>query len=321
MTTTDRILTGARASSLVLCERKAVYEGLGTERDEADARMERIFRRGRRLGQLLAEEIAEGLTEDGMRVELEREIPWPLGGETVGTGHADVFLPDDRHTLEIVSTAGADLPAYKPRQLAFYVIHDPDSDGGTVISIDPSTNEERSYPINVDHFRADLDEAVRRVIYDLRQGQVRYARRALGYHGEQVDEPSGFPCFDCPFKGVCWQDFEPVPAGAIPEELHALVEELAALQDRMGVARVNDLPHLEEQRDALRARLAGHLKPGANYRAPGFQKVRLSEVAGRRTFSMKAYEDAGHAMPPEADAFTKTGAGHLRWTITREQAS
>ena len=55
-----------------MCERRAVYEGIGAAREETDPAQERIFRRGRRLGQMLAEEIAETLAEDGRAVELER---------------------------------------------------------------------------------------------------------------------------------------------------------------------------------------------------------------------------------------------------------
>lgn len=319
MTTTDqRILTGPRASSLVLCERKAVYEGIGAEREETDPRMERIFRRGRRLGAMLAEEIAETLAEDGRRAELEREIPWPLGNP-IGLGHADLFIPDEGHTIEIVSTAGADLPSYKPRQVAFYSMHDPDSEAATVLSIDPSTNEERAYPIDVSSFVEEINESIRRVVYDIDHGGVRYAKRALRYDGMQTDEPSGFPCFDCPFRRTCWEDWEPAAVGMLPEPLHEVVEQLAAIEDKMGLARVSEIPHLEEQRDALRERLAGHLRPGSNYRAPGFSKIRVTEVSGRRTFSMKAYEDAGHKMPEVAESFTKVGKGHLRWTITREE--
>ena len=318
MTTTDRILTGPRASSLVLCERKAVYEALGTEREETDPRMERIFARGRRLGAMLAEEIAETLAEEGRAAELEREIPWPLGSP-IGTGHADLFIPDEGHTIEIVSTAGADLPPYKPRQVAFYSLNDPASVAATVLSIDPSTNEERAYPIDVETFRADLDESVKRVLWGIRNDSVRHVRRARRSDGQETDEPSGFPCFDCPFRRTCWQDWEPAPVGVLPDPLHEVVGELGALEDKMSTARVTEVPFLEEQRNALRERLAGHMRPGANYRAPGFSKVRVSEVSGRRTFSLKAFEDAGHTLPAVAESFVKVGAGHLRWTITREE--
>ncbi len=314
MTTDTRDLTGARASSLVLCERKAVYEGVDAPRAETDTRMERIFRRGRRIGQVIAEEIAEGMAEEGRAAILEREITW-----AAGTGHADLFIPDDRHTIEIVSTAGAALPPHKPRQVAFYSMHDPDSDFATVLSIDPSTNEEQAYPIDVETFVPELTAAVERVVHDIRQeGGPRYARRALDARGDQVDSPAGFPCFNCPFREACWADWEPEPAGILPDDLHAVVTELADARDVLG--RFKNVPHAEATRDELQARLAGRLKPGVNYRIPGaFSKVRYSPVAGRRTFGLKAFEDAGHVLPEIAEPFVTTGKGHLHWTITREE--
>lgn len=318
MTTTERILSGPRASSLVMCERRAVYEAIGAKRDETDPAQERIFRRGRRIGQMLAEEIAETLAADGREAVLEREIPWPYNNP-IGVGHADLFIPDERHMVEIVSTKDADLPHYKPRQVAFYVLNDPDAEHATVLSIDPSTNEERSYSIDVEAFRADLTESVMRAIRAINAGRPADAKRALRHDGDQVDSPSGFPCFGCPFRRPCWDGWEPDPVGELPAELHAIVERLAAVEDELG--RYKAAPSLEEERAELRERLRGRMKPGTNYRAPGFDKIRFTEVSGRRTFSLKDFEAAGHRMPDVAEDFTKTGAGHDRWTITREQGS
>ena len=314
MTTTDRILQGARASSLVMCERKAAYEGLGAERDETDPRMERIFRRGRRIGQVIAEEIAENMAAEGRAVEVEREITW-----AAGTGHADIFVPDDRHTIEVVSTPGAALPSYKPRQVAFYSHHDPDSDFATVLSIDPSTNEERAYPIDVETFVPWIEETVERVVRAIRTGDVGVAKRALDEDGEQVEHPEGFACFNCPFKGPCWAGWEPAPVGMLPDDLHDDVRQLADLEDKLARYKPGALPAFEEQRDVLRGRLRGRMRAGSNYRAPGFTKVRVTEVAGRRSFGLKAFEDAGHVLPEIAEAFVTTGRGHDRWYITREE--
>lgn len=318
MTTTDRILQGARASSLVMCERKAVYEGIGAERRETDPSMERIFRRGRRLGAMLASEIAETLAEDGREAQLEREIPWPYS-DPIGVGHADLYIPDERHTVEIVSTSGADLPWYKPRQVAFYVLNDPEAEYGSVLSIDPSTNEERSYPVDAEDFRADLAEAVERVVRGIRTRNPGTAKRALDRNGDQADHPSGFPCFNCPFVEPCWAGWEPEPAGALPDDLADAIAELADVEDKL--ARIKQHAALEERREELREKIRGRIKLGTNYRAPGFQKVRVIEVSGRRTFALKDYETAGHRLPDVADAFITTGKPHERWYITREQSS
>ena len=153
----------------------------------------------------------------------------------------------------------------------------------------------------------------------IRTGRPGDAKRALDPYGEQVDHPRGFPCFNCPFVRACWDGWEPEPAGVLPDDLHGVVVELASVEDQL--AKVKSLPMLEARRDELRAKLRGRLRPATNYRAPGFDKVRVIEVAGRRTFSLKDFEAAGHALPDVAEDFIRTGAGHDRWYITREQAS
>lgn len=325
MSTTERVLTGPRLSSLAMCERRPVYEYLDVERDPIHPNQERMFRRGRRLGQLIADEIRENLAEDGREVEAEREIPWGPDGQY--TGHADVFVHGEGLTIEVVSTAGADLPLYKVRQVVLYHVLDPESHGAAVLSIDPSTNEERFYPIDVDGpmpdgertWREWAEEVLARVYAAMAAGDPGMARVALDHNGEQVESPSGFPCFDCPFKRPCWANWEPLPKGQVPEELHAAVVELAMIEDKLASVRRAD--HLEERREELRELLAGQLQAGTDYTAPGFQKIRFSEVKGRTTFSLSAFEKAGHRLPDEAKAFISVGRGHLRWTITREQAS
>lgn len=314
MTTVERTLTGPRASSLAMCERRPYYEAIGAAREDVHPRQERIFRRGRRIGIMLAQEIAETYAEQDIRVEVEREVPWPTL-DPIGVGHADLFIPDDAHTIEIVSTAGADLPRHKALQAAFYSIHDPASQYATVLSIDPSTNEEKAYPVEVEGMRDELDERVERVVHALKGGMI--PRRALRNDGDQVETPHEWPCFDCPFRRTCWAEWEPAPAGVLPDHLHPLVAELAGIEDRL--AKVKALPDLEARRDEIRGLLRGHLREKADYRIPGFKKIRVSPVAGRRTFALKRFEDAGHTLPALAEEFVSTGQGHDRWTLTREE--
>lgn len=315
MTTAERTLTGPRASSLVICERRAVYEALDAPREPTDPRMERIFKRGRRLGTMLAQEIADGMAAEGRVAEVEREVPWPHISP-VGVGHADVFIPDDAHTIEIVSTAGCELPSHKARQAAFYSFYDIDSTAATVLSIDYSTNEERAYPVDVGGLQDEIEESVDRFLHGVNGGQL--PRRAIRPDGYQVESPSEWPCFDCPFRRACWANYEAEPPGQLPEDLHASVIELADLEDR--IARAAKLTGFEARRDELRAQLGGRMRNGGRYRAPGIKSVHRTEVAGRRTFGLKAFEDAGHVLSPAAQEFVATGRGHDRWYFTREEA-
>lgn len=316
MTTTAAfILTGPRWSSAVICARRAVYEGTGAPREPISPQLARIFRRGRFIGEAISRDIAASLEEQGRPPgEAEREIPWPRA-LPIGVGHADHYVPDVKTLIEVVSTADGDLPSHKPKQLTGYVLNDPEAEAGLVLSIDPTTYEERVYPIDVEGLRAEVEEIQARVVHGLKTGKL--PGRAMTEAGELVESPTQRPCFDCPFRRTCWTGHEPYPVGQLPEKVHADLLRLADLEDRAAAdARVAELPEIKEEIGAIREKLRGLLLPGADYRG-GDIGIKRSEVKPSRRFSLAKAETAGHAIPDHLLPFVSESGGHDRWHIRR----
>lgn len=303
MTTTT--LSGPRWSSAVVCARAAVYQGLGIDGDPYSDATERRFGRGRRIGRVIADEIADTLTAQGRAANVEVECPWPRENP-VGVGHADVTIPDESKVIEAVSTAGCALPEHKALQAVGYA----DSLGyenATVLSVDPHTGDERVYPLNI----AELLPRVRAI-----QDAV-----VAGLNGGPLPDrmngspatPGAYPCDDCPFRRRCYDGWAPPPAGSLPDHADDF--------DRLGAIEIaikkagKEGKALEAERDEIRARLAPHLVDGMDYIEAGV-RVRRTPVAGRRSLSFSAMEAAGWSLPPEAEPFVSEGKGFDRWTVS-----
>lgn len=310
-TTAPRILTGARWSSAVVCPRRAVYEHQGAPRADWSAETLSMFRRGRFIGRAIAEDMDESLREQGRPVgEHEREVKWPAE-DPFATGHADYYIPDERTIVEVVSTADCALPAHKAVQAAGYALNDADADAGMVLSIDPSTYMERTYPLDLEGLREEVERVEWLVTGGVRTSHL--PRRAM-VDGGEVESPSQRPCFGCPYMEHCWKGHEPYPVGSLPETLHEAVVELADLEDQ--ISRFKKVPHLEERRQVIRDRLRGQMIPGAKYRGAGIQ-VQFTPVAPSRRFSLSAFEKAGHEMSGPAVEFVTESGGFDKWTVRR----
>lgn len=300
--TTDLMLTGPRWSSAVVCPRMAAYQGLGVEGDPYPEDVLRRFGRGRRIGRAMAEEVAATLGAQGRQAILEREVPWPAA-DPVGTGHADIDIPDESTVIEVVSTEGCALPPHKARQVAGYAIN-LGREQARVLSVDPKTGDDKAYPVNVEAFRPVVERI---------EGQV-----AAAIHGGPLPDrfegasPGGYPCMDCPFRRGCFHDWTPPPIGRLPEageDFQALldIEREASKSKKLTAA-------LERDREEIRARLAGRMEDGMDYIEDGV-RVRRTTVAGRRSLSLTAMEAAGFELTPQQQEFLSVGGGYDRWTV------
>lgn len=302
-----RVLTGPRWSSAVQCSRRAVYEGLGIAGEPFSAETLGYFRRGRLLGETFARDINDQLVEQGRpEALLELEVPWP-NPETIGTGHADLFIPDEGRIVEIVSSADCDLPAHKPVQAAGYALNWPDAKAATVLAIDPSSLRDQAFPVDLLGLQDEVHEIEQEVLRGLRDGE-------LPERPEGIESPSQRPCFDCPFRRECWKTWEPWPVGTLPESLNGDLLRLADLEDQ--ISRAKKVEHLTDERDEIRGKLRGLMVEGGQYRGGGVQ-VKWTEVAPRRTFRLADYEKTGHTLPPAEQEFVKESGGYDRWTVKR----
>lgn len=311
----SRTLTGPRASSAVICPRRAVYEGLGIEREPNTPAQEGYFRRGRFMGLAMAHDLQALLAERGRPpAELEVEVPWPKD-DPIGVGHADAYVTDTLTIVEYVSSVGCDLPRHKPLQAGLYALHHPEATSAVVISVDPSSFAEQAYPLDLEGREEEVERIVDTVVRGVRDGEL--PERAMRQNGEGVVEgPSEWPCFDCPFRRTCWKEWEPWPTAELPDSYAPKALRLAELIDLL--ARYKQEPEAEREQKELRAELRARMSPGVTYTCAGLT-LRFTEVAPSRRFSLSDAEKAGHALPEHLEAFVTESGGHERWTVRRSE--
>lgn len=304
MKTADtRILTGARWSSAVLCARRAVYEHADAPRDPISPRLQMIFRRGHTWGVVIREDMRRELAAQGRRLRAELEIPWPRQ-DPIGVGHADIYLPDERHMIEVLSTAGdLALPAHKALQVAGYVKNHRRAENATVLVIDRATGDERAYPIDAAGLAGRVTDIEHAVIAGIRHNEMP-ARAA--------EHPGAHPCAGCVFNSHCWAGWAPEPPEAVPHvatdaELLADAEDLLA-DRRAALAAVQGV------RDEIRDRLRPYIAAGRSVTAGAIDVKRT--VYARRSFSLSDYTNAGHTLGADAEAFTRESEIE-RWSIRR----
>jgi hypothetical protein len=303
-----RILTGVRWSSAVLCPRQAVYQGLGVVGAPPTPQQERVWRRGRFIGEAIAKDVAAVYADAGLEVIPEAEVLWPAKNP-IGTGHADIYVPAEGEIIEVVSTKDAALPAHKALQVSGYVINHPEATRATVLSIDPSSSAERSDPVDVESFRPEVERIQGEVVEGLSVGRM--PDRA-GAH------PGDFPCFWCAFKDTCWTGVEyPDPERIEQPDKVTVLQRLADLEDRISIGG-KTVEHLKAERDELRAELRPWIRDGKDTVAGGI-KVKVTPVAGPERFDLSGARKAGHVLPESLRPFITTGKGYDRWTLKRLQ--
>lgn len=302
----DIDLTGPRWSAAVTCPRRCVYGARGTP--EAPPTPEQIGwrRRGRAWEQIVADGMAARLAAEGRRPRRQEPVPWPAG-DPVGTGHIDFYVPHEQKAIEVVSNAGGKLPDYKVLQVAGYALNHPHAEHAEVRSVDTHSGDEYIYPIVLD----ELEPRIRDI-----EAQV-----VAGLAGELPDRvcatPWDGPAMFCPFVEPCFADWTPTPL----DELLAsrgeqmLVDELADAEDLVGT-RKSELERAVEKRDELRAKVAPLIAPGEPAVAGGI-KVRRGADYTTTSVSIKSFQDAGHAIPPELEPFVRTSTVAGRWTVKR----
>lgn len=304
MTTTNRVLEGARWSSAVMCSRMASYQALGVEGDPHPEHVERRFGRGRRIGEAMAAEIIETLAAQGRHAVAEHEVPWP-GDDPVAVGHVDIYEVDANHPIEVVSTEGCSLPPNKARQVAGYAVS-LGSDRASVVSVDPKSGESRVYPINVEAFRPEVERIQGEVVAAIRDGVI--PDRFEGSH------PGAYPCAECPFLVGCMADYTPPPAGTLPGRGADLMRLLELDTLIRSTPRGDHVLEYEAERDEIRESLRGLMSSGEVYIEDGVQ-VKRTEVSGRRSFAFAAAEAAGYEIPESMRPFITEGKGFDKWTV------
>jgi hypothetical protein len=287
-----------------------VYQGLGTEGIAPTPEQERIFRRGRFIGDAIAKDVIATFADEGVEAVAEQEVPWPVQ-DPIGTGHADIYIPAEKHVIEVVSRKDGDLPAYKVLQVVGYAVN-LGAERASVLSIDPSTYAEKAYPVEIETFRAQVDDIAHKVSMGVMLGAQddQFMPERAGAH------PGDFPCFWCPFRKTCWEGVELPDPDRLENPDHVrLLQRLADVEDQIPVFK-NREKELTAERDEIRAALEPHIAPGREVVAGGI-RIKRTPVAGRQSLNLSAAEKAGHRIPDNLQAFISEGKGYDRWTVRR----
>lgn len=314
-----RTLTGARASSAVICAARAEYEGLGVEQsNDPPAYLERAFRRGKKVGTLWARIMRDDLIAEGRdpaELVVEDECAW--GPPEYGyVGHADLADYGEKVIHEIYHAQGGAYREHKGWQAAWYAISKGPEWRAQLDVVDTTKGELesedegfaiQSYELNVTGLRLLVLELQARVITAIALGEVNPADKIS-------QTPHHSDCRTCSFASICHQDWRP----ALPEDVPGLEDDFDAL--RILTADVQgkeaDLAAAKRLRDDRRDAVREFLPAGVAILS-GDVSVKRIEVAGRVTVKLGDYRKAGYQIPAELAPFVTEGKPSERWSVDK----
>ena len=294
-------LRGARASSAVVCPRRAVYQAQDAPRGEPTDEQRRWWRRGVAVEEAIVGDIVAELRAQGHRPRRQVDIPWPAA-DPIGVGHADLYVPHEAMIVEVTSTRGAELAPHKALQAALYARHHPRATAATVISVDPSSWEERYYPVDVSGLGERIEGIEAAVVRGVRGGEL----------PERVCvSPWDGPARMCEHCEHCFEGWER-PDPALLLGLDEMAVALADAEDALAAAVSNEA---RQRRDAARDDLRPHLPDGQTVQIGGIRLRR--SVNDSERFSLAKARSAGHELPSWAEAFTSRTSSE-RWWVRRD---
>jgi CRISPR/Cas system-associated exonuclease Cas4 (RecB family) len=286
----------------------AALRGLGAEQAEHDPQTLRYFARGHLYTDYVCRQLEAKHGKDA--IEREVEIPWPHG-----VGHADAYVKPEKLLVEIKSTVApfTSTPLFEMAvaQLRFYLRFHPEAEQGALYLINPSDlSGEDVYAVSLtDEDREEIDAAVASLRVALDGGPL--PLRVCSKPGQARGRL-------CSFAEACFTDWVPPEPTEIPDP--AALEAAA----RLAAIKVAERPlkeqlaALEEGRKEAQADLAELVDVGESVVGPWL--VKRTHVTRQPTFSVKAFEAAGHSIEPLAEFF-KPGSEYDIFKVQRAETS
>lgn len=291
------------------CARLSYYRATGEQPAEHDSEQLEWFQRGHLFEHYVVSQLIAKHGADN--VERNYPIQHPLG-----VGHADALIGPERLLVEIKSSTTGTLstPVFDNgvRQLKRYLHYADDvADRGALYMINPTTLK----PADVFEVRLtddDREEIATEMVELARAIESREAPARV------CSKPSQARGYFCPFAATCFGGWEPDPLAEItsPDAL-AAASELAAIKQNEAQAKAT-LKALEEGRKDAEARLAELVPVGKSVVGP-FELTR-THVKRQPSFSVKAYQAAGHSLEPLAEFF-RDGAEYDTWKVTQAESA
>lgn len=305
-----KTLTGIRPSLWARCVTAAVFQGRGEEPAPHPPEAEEYFFRGAVFEEIVVRQLQAKHGKENVERQVVIEIPG------IGEGHADGYLRPEKALIEVKSTTAAhpnsDTFTFGVEQLRRYLAYHPEAERGYLYMLDPNRMRK------ADEYPVALTDTDREMIEDERE-YIEWAAAEhhvpLMKHGDDwrpCTRPSQARGRMCPFAEACFPDWQEPPAEEITDPLALeAASELAAIKAAEATARAS-LKALEEGRKDAEARLSEIVPVGKSVVGP-YELVR-THVQRQPTFSVKAYEAAGHSLEPLAEYF-KPGAEYDTWKI------
>lgn len=300
--------TAIRASELTRCARMAALRGRGAEQAEHDEQTLRYFARGHLYTDYVCRQLEAKHGKDA--IEREVEIHWPLG-----VGHADAYVKPEKLLVEIKSTVApaTSSPMFDMAvaQLRFYLRFHPEAEQGALYLINPSDlSGEDVYVVRLtDEDREQIDAAVQEVKAALDGGEL--PARVCAKPGQARGRL-------CSFAEACFDGWTP------PEPTELSDPDAADAAARLVALKIAERPlkeqlaALEEGRKEAQAELAELVEVGESLVGPWL--VKRTHVSRAPSFSVKAFEAAGHSIEPLAEFF-KPGAEYDTFKVERSETS
>ncbi len=306
MTATARTEERGITSSMARCVRQAAYRALGHEPAEPPYAVREYLRRGQVCERLRAAEYDAAYGAD--RVQRHRRVSWHAGGVDFN-GEIDIYLPDERCVVEIVSAVSPSplTLGHKIEQARQYVVLDPDADKALVDVIDPSRLVPAdSLPVTVtaEHER-EVRERVGQVDEALRSGGERMPPRVCG-------KPSDAGKYYCPFAHVCFDGWEAPELSLDGPEALAAAERLHTAKRALAQAKLAADAADVVWRESQAA--AAELIPPGKTQVGGYDVTR-TQVPGRTTFRYSVAVKAGAIDPAAAADFVRVSEPYERWDV------
>ena len=310
----SKTLTGIRPSLWARCVTAAVFQGRGEPEAEHEPEAHEWFFRGHVFEEIVMRQIEAKHGKENV----QRQVVIPIPG--IGEGHADGYLIPEKALIEIKSTVAAypnsDTFQFGVEQLRRYLAYHGEAEKGYLYMVDPS----RMKPADV--YTVVLTDEDRERI-DFERAQIVLATGDLATndladlwpHGDPhrpCTRPSQARSRLCPFAAVCFEGWEPPDPDEITDpaaldaasRLHAIKTE-----KRQHAAAIKAL---EEGEKAAQAELAEYVEPGDAVVGPF--AVKRTHVVRQPSFSIRAFEAAGHSLEPLAEFFTP-GSEYDLWRI------
>jgi hypothetical protein len=273
--------------------------------------MRRVWRRGKQLGDMMAEDFeAQYGRENVIR---EKAVPWPAGPMPIGELHTDVFVIPDGLAIEVKSSNSPNsLIEDALRQLAGEMHFDDDAQAGALALVNPIDLGKEVLPfVLTDDGVAEVEELAATVVSAGQTGVLPPCVCAT---------PGACRGKWCPFTEAAWEGWE----APIAEVLDGAAAELAteawqALRLKRAHAAASGKAD-ETFKEIVGQLLELGLEPGREYLS-GPLRVLASPVKGRKTFQLSRAEKLNLWTPADDARFhdlISVGDGHVRWSIVMQ---